>query len=158
MPGDSTWSALVKLDAEAALMGMKERFAAVAKLPPDERQERLKSMILAEYELDQPGLATFTASRLRSWVALGPEEANVIADGYNTVFKEMPGEMAMRRATVVQMVARDMTPDEIAVLHRLIPSLVSQIPVIRPDDAKASAPSMPVTEAKKPAWKFWQRG
>ena len=159
MAGDNSWSALVQLDEEAARRGMRERFSAVAKLPPDERQERLKAMIVAEYELDQPQLFKFTTCRLATWVQMEEGEANVIADGYNAVFNQLPSEMAMRRATVVQMVARGMTPEEVAALHKLIPSLVGQIPVVkRVSDQPASAPPTPAHEARKPGWKFWQRG
>jgi hypothetical protein len=158
MAGDETWSALADLDPAEAQRSMEERFANVAKLAEAERIDRLREMIVAEYELDEPRLLAFTRCRLRAWTAMDPGEANLIAEGYNTVFQGMPGNAAMRRASVVQTVAREMTPEEIDALHRLIPSLVSQIPAMKRTTREEAPAAAEPAAKKKGSWKFWQRG
>ena len=157
MAPDESWSALASLNADAARAQMTRRFHDVARLPEDERMAQLRSMIEAEYNLDEPRLLAFTAVRLRSWIELEPEAAKTIAEGYRVVFDGVSGEMAMRRTSVVQTVAREMTADEVVALQAIIPWLVGQIPSARRIEAAPSASPEPQRESK-PFWKFWQRG
>ena len=164
MSADESWSALGALDAKATQSEMTERFRDLVKLTTDERHERLRSMIMAEYALDEPRLLEFTARRLRSLVDLGVEDGKVVIEGYDFVFRDVPGDMAMRRVSVVQTVAREMTSAEVDALQHIMPSLLGQIPSMRtPTGAEAGtaqSSATPVTAAaaaKKPAWKFWQR-
>ena len=157
MAPDESWSALASLNADAARAQMTRRFHDVARLPEDERMAQLRSMIEAEYDLDEPRLLAFTAVRLRSWIELEPEAAKAIAEGYRVVFDGVSGEMAMRRTSVVQTVAREMTADQVVALQAIIPWMVSQIPSARRPAAAPSASPEPQRESK-PFWKFWQRG
>ena len=148
------WSDLAELSDEAAREAMAGRFHRVAAGPEETRLPELRTMIVEEYELGSEALQRFTANRLRSWLALPSEEANIIADGYNTVFASLPSEVAMRRASTVQTVARTMTPDEVDALHQLMPSLMSQIPSgKRLTQAPVAAPDRKPTAG----WKFWKR-
>ncbi len=154
MPKDDSWSALAELDEVQAQAAMTQRFQQVAGMDLEARLAKLRDMIEAEYELGDSQLLRFTGCRLRSWLELPDDQANTIAKGYNTVFEKMSGNLAMRRAGAVQTVAREMTPDEVASLHKLIPSLVSQIPTAKrigePQPAAAREP-----EKKKK--RFWGR-
>jgi hypothetical protein len=87
-------------------------------------------------------------------MALPERDAQVIASGYNRVFDSLPSEMAMRRASMVQAVARQMSADDIDMLHRLIPALLQQIPAVR-RPGTAPAPAEPEKPAK--SRRFWNR-
>src|SRR5690606_32440398 len=113
-------------------------------------------MVRGEYGLTDAQLRTFTVSRLRAWLAVASnnmEGAQSLARGYDAAFDHLPADMAMRRSTTVQTVARqDLTTDEVQGLFDLIPSIVRQVPRAVP-----SAAHTPPTQqqAKKPFWKFW---
>jgi hypothetical protein len=148
------WSALAGLSDGHAQEAMVARFHAVAAGPADQRFPELRTMIVEEYELDAEALHRFTANRLRSWLTLPAVEANIIASAYNAVFESLPSEVAMRRASTVQTVARTMTASEVDGLHALIPSLLGPIPSGRP---AASAPADSAASRPKKGWRFWKR-
>ena len=158
MPTDTTWSALADVDDATAERAMGDRFKALSALGPDDLVAELRPMIMQEYALDAVRLAKFTSCRLRSLLKLPQSDAVSISDGYNHVFNTLPSELAMRRATVVQTAAREMTPEEIAKLHAIIPAFTSQIPVAKASAVRAPAPNpSPEPIKKKPAWMFWSR-
>ncbi len=163
MSSDESWSALAGLDAVSARSQMAERFRAITKLPAEEQREKLRSMIVAEYALDEPGLLEFTGRRLRSLLDLELKDAIAVSEGYGKIFNDMPGEMAMRRVTVVQSVAREMSAVEVDALQHIMPGLVDSIPsMLRHETAEAqtaqgSSTASTAAATKKPAWKFWQR-
>jgi hypothetical protein len=161
---DATWGALSELEASARQQAMEERFARLAARGEDERLAETEAMIRAEYALDDPALHDFTASRLRALIALeqrDPAQANAGVRAYDAVFEKLPAEMAMKRASVVQTVARsDLSGDEIDVLFELIPSLVQTLPHARQDALQQTASQDRVEAARerhkdKPFWKFW---
>jgi hypothetical protein len=156
MPTDTPWGALVDLDDATAKQAMAERFRSLATLGPDDLTAELRPMIVQEYALDAASLAKFTACRLRSLLELPQGDAVAISDGYNRVFNTLPSELAMRRATVVQSAAREMTPEEIAKLHEIIPAFTSQIPAVTTIAPRAPSAS-PEPAKQKPAWMFWKR-
>ena len=162
MSADESWSALADLDSTTARSQMTERFRVLVKLPADQQQEKLRAMIEAEYALDEPRLLEFTARRLRSLVDLGLDDGKIVVEGYNNAFRNVPGDMAMRRVSVVQTVAREMSSEELDELQHIMPSLLSQIPSMRTHTAaEAGTTKGSATNGagapKKPAWKFWQR-
>jgi len=154
------WSDLAGLDQAARERGMHEHLISVLALEEAPRLEALRDMITAEYALDDAALRPFTISRLRTWVAIAQEDverARLLARGYDTVFDALGAEMAMRRARIVQTVAKsDLAPGEVTALFELIPSLVRHVPrsagsdFTRPAAAAAGA-------GGAPWWKFWQR-
>ena len=162
MSSDESWSALAGLDAVTARSQMAERFRALTKLPAEEQREKLRSMIVAEYALDEPGLLEFTGCRLRSLLDIELPDAIAVSEGYAKIFNDMPGEMAMRRVTVVQSVARDMSATEVDALQHIVPGLLNSIPsMLRHETAEAQtaqgSSTASTSAAKKPGWKFWQR-
>ena len=129
---DTSWSDLSTLDPEARIAAMRERFDRLAGADAAERDRESEAMILAEYTLEDEQLHAFTASRLRSWMALSGdnlEQARIVSGAYDMAFQRVPGEMAMRRATIVQTLAREeFGPEDIDVLYELIPRLVGHVP------------------------------
>jgi len=164
---DATWSALSELDPAARQQAIEERFARLAAKAEAERFTEAESMIRAEYSLPDEPLHAFTAARLRAWIALSkrdPAQVTAAARAYDHVFNLLPADMAMKRATVVQTVARaELTSEEIEALFDIIPSLVRQLPRAKQDAARSNASQDRVEEArvgqaardKKPFWKFW---
>jgi len=164
------WGALAGQPASDQIPAMQEVFAELLKLDETERLVAIEEMVRAEYALDQDALKAFTESRLRSWLAMAAndlESTQEIVQGYDTVFGHLPGEMAMRRATVVQTVARNhFTTDEVGALFELIPSLVRQVPrssgsaTVSASSSSSSSGGAAVAEAPasaRPRWKFWAR-
>lgn len=121
---DRTWAALADLESDSAQEAMQARFTNLFGLPSEEMHQQLLGMITAEYQLEERPLHHFTACRLRAWLALPEGQAEAMAEGYNSVFNEMPGAMAMRRAAVVQTVAKTFSDEDVDALHSLIPSLM----------------------------------
>ena len=161
---DSTWSEIASLDADAQVAAMRERFETLAQAEAAERDRRLEAMIIAEYALDDEHLPAFTGSRLRAWMGLADEnleQAQVVVSAWDDAFKRVPGEIAMRRAALVQTVAREeFSADDIDVLYELIPQLVGHLPrasqqaverVALTDRASVAG----ARASSKPWWKFW---
>jgi len=156
---DQEWAALSVLGAEQREARMIERCTTVAALDDDARAAALSAMVRAEYSLPPAELPPFTLSRLRAWITIERTDRDLatrLARGYDTAFQTMPADMAMRRSSVVQGVARnDLSSDEIEMLFELIPSIVQQVPRIR-QDSLTSRPHQPTPEPKsKPWWRFW---
>jgi hypothetical protein len=152
---DQSWSQLSSLAPAEREAQMAARYKAMAGLGEDERRNQVKSMILAEYSLNEPELRAFTISRMRTWIALDPEEAPVIAQSYDAVMQEMPATIAMKRVSLVQTLVLEFSAEEEARLRELVPrvfagapsrSLAVERPAESAQDDKAS---------KKPWWKFW---
>lgn len=155
------WSDLAMLDQATRERSMHEQLTSVLALDEQARLAALKEMITAEYALDEAALRPFTMSRLRTWVAISREDmerARTLARGYDAVFDGLPAELAMRRARVVQTVAKsDLAPAEVDALFELIPSLVRQVPRAPGAAFNRPAAAKPAGDAGQPWWKFWQR-
>ena len=166
---DSSWSDLAAQTAADRLPLMIERCREVAALPDPERLDQIEGMVRAEYALDDPLLADFTTSRLRAWLAVESQAsggAETLARGYDAVFNRLPAAMALRRASMVQRIARNvLTPEEVDRLFVLIPSIVQHVPRagISPVSQSRRAPRIPavatatVGGGSRPWWKFWGR-
>jgi hypothetical protein len=164
---DQSWAELAHRDESERGQEMAARCREVAALPEEERIARLEAMVRAEYSLADEELRPFTLSRLRAWLALkdeDDEQAKLLAHGYDSVFNRLPGDMAMRRATVVQGIAREkLAIEEIEQLFELIPSLMRSVPRSRTDTvsrqaaANAAAREAGAVAADQPWWKFWTR-
>jgi hypothetical protein len=152
---DQEWAGLAGQAPEQREARMIEQCRAVAALDDDARVQAIAAMVRAEYALPATDLHAFTLSRLRAWIAIEHEDREIalrLARGYDTVFQTMPGEMAMRRSSVVQGVARnDLSGDEVTTLFALIPSIIQQVPRMQQDTLSArTAPKQ-----SKPWWRFW---
>ncbi|MEO6044834.1 MAG: hypothetical protein ABIQ47_13070 [Tepidiformaceae bacterium] len=155
---DRSWSELSSLSDDECERKIAERCRRVAQLPPEERQAELHRMILAEYDLDEPRLMNFTRCRLHAWLAIPLDQANTLARGYDAIFDQLSGNTAMRRTMVVQTVVRDFAPEQIEVLHGIIPTTTAAIPALHPPEMVAVPAAAPApAEKKKSSWRFWER-
>ena len=161
---DAAWSELDELEGDAQIAAMKERFEALASVQAAERDRQMQSMIVAEYTLGVERLPKFTINRLRAWMGIASEnleQAQLIAGAYDGAFERVPGEIAMRRATLVQTVAREsFSGDDLDVLYELIPNLVGHLPRTSQDALNRAADVERAAAAeqrstRKPWWKFW---
>lgn len=152
-----TWAGLASRSEAERVTPMCDLLRQVMSLPEDQRTEVLNGMVRAEYALDEAALHSFTASRLRAWLRLAGEDmelARLLSRDWDRVFDGMPAETAMRRATVVQTVARsELNAEEVAVLFEFIPSIVRQIPRAPSNLSRQVADAPP--EPDTPWWKFW---
>ena len=167
MQPDATWSMLSETEPAARIGEMRQRFEALADLDQAARQQQAEAMIYAEYALGDDQLQGFTESRLRAWIAMAAdnlERTQSVVNVYEQVFDRVPGGIAMKRATVVQTVARvALTPEDIDVLYELIPKLVVNVPRASQEaielalDAsrKATASEAKERASRKPWWKVW---
>ena len=155
---DTTWSDLVSLEAAPQQSAMVERFRQLTALEESARLDKLEAMARAEYALPDVELHRFTASRLRAWIELDhtdPGQAQLLASAYDRVFQRVPAELAMRRAMLVQSVARsELTPEEVAELDKMAPTLMQAVPHAAGISGIREREVTPAREAK-PWWKFW---
>lgn len=156
---DQEWKALAELDGDTRVERMTERFRALISASEEHCLERLGAMVHAEYELDDAALREFTHSRLQTWAELAaddPEGARLLGRGYDAIFAKASGEMAMRRASMVQSVGSNrLTPEDLELLFDVIPSLEKQLPR-RPHSVVSDgvpADAKPVPQARP----FWSR-
>ena len=157
---DTSWSELITQDDASRQRAMVERFTRLATLEEAARLDELEGMARAEYALPDSDLHRFTASRLRAWLEIDRADsgqAQLLATAYDHVFQRVPVELAMRRAMLVQSVARsELTKEETADLRRLIPGLMQAEPASMPS-AMGGLRERVVTGTSKarPKWKFW---
>ncbi|PKN82590.1 MAG: hypothetical protein CVU47_02410 [Chloroflexi bacterium HGW-Chloroflexi-9] len=153
----TTWGGLASLPEADRVGPMCDLLREVMSLPEDQRTSAMDGMVRAEYALDEATLHSFTASRLRAWLRLAGEDmdlARSMSQAWDHVFDGMPAETAMRRATVVQTVARsELNAEEVSVLFEFIPSIVRQIPRAPSSLSQRLAEAPP--ERDTPWWKFW---
>lgn len=154
---DLEWAALADLSPEERETRMADYCRTVVALDESARIEALAAMVRAEYALDEAALPDFTRSRLRAWIAIDQvdhELATRLARGYDTVFLTLPAATAMRRASVVQGVARHhLTAEELERLFALIPSIVQQVPRLKQDVLTTT--DRRAQHAARPWWRFW---
>jgi hypothetical protein len=153
----TAWAGLASRPEAERVGPMCDLLREVMSLPEDQCATALDGMVRAEYALDEATLHSFTASRLRAWLRLAAddmESARTLSRAWDHVFDGMPAEMAMRRATVVQTVARsELNAEEVAVLFEFIPSIVRQIP--RAPSSLSQRVEEAPPEQDTPWWKFW---
>lgn len=153
----TAWAGLASRPEAERVGPMCDLLRDVMSLPEGQRATALDGMVRAEYALDEATLHSFTASRLRAWLRLAAddmESARTLSRAWDHVFDGMPAEMAMRRATVVQTVARsELNAEEVAVLFEFIPSIVRQIP--RAPSSLSQRVEEAPPEQDTPWWKFW---
>lgn len=160
---DSTWSALASSNGEPRRREMEDRFTQLAILSEPERVDAIEGMLRAEFTLSEHDLHTFTEDRFHAWIALNgrdPAQAGMAVRGYDAAMERLPADMAMRRASVTQGVARDMTAEDIAALHGFVPSLRQSVPLaavgVKEDRAHVEAArDRTASRNARPFWKFW---
>lgn len=157
---DASWSGLSALDEEGRRAAITERYRHLVSADESQRLSELEGMVRAEYQLADAELYSFTLSRLRAWIQLrahDPGQASALARAYDQVFRRVPGELAMRRAAVVQTVARtDLQDDEVAALEEMVPALMQSV-AHRSSGGRTDLPARASEEPARrgPRWKFW---
>lgn len=160
---DTTWSRLADLEVPQRMEAMAERMRRLASVEEAERARELEAMVRAEYALPDVELRQFTLSRLRAWLQLhaqDPGQSRALASAYRVVFQRVPAELALRRTSVVQSVAREeLTAEELTQLDELIPDVLEAVAHARKESTPASRllaqQPVAVTAERKPRWKFW---
>lgn len=160
---DTTWSSLAALGDRQRREAMTERMRRLAAVDDAERTRELEAMVLAEYALPEADLRDFTLSRLRAWLQLhaqDPGQSHALASAYRAVFQRVPADIALRRASVVQSVAReDLTAEELTELDELIPDVLEPVAHAKKESTPTSRlleqQPVAVTAERKPRWKFW---
>lgn len=160
---DTTWSDLAALEERECAEAMSERMRRLASVDEEERVRELEAMVLAEYALPDASLREFTVHRLRAWLELhaqDPGQSRALASAYRLVFQRVPADIALRRASVVQSVAREqLTAEELTELDELIPDVLEPVAHARKDSSPSSRlleqQPVAVRAERKPRWKFW---
>ncbi len=156
---DQDWGHLVHQEQAAREAAMVERYQSLAGLDEDERRRRLKSMAAAEYSLSEGDLRSFTLSRMRTWLQLDFETAQVISSSYDAIMQEMPATVAMRRVSLVQTLAREFSAEDEERLRALAPRVFAGAPGRAPNLDRAEPEAHTATPGRKrPIWAFWKRG
>ncbi|MCC6238480.1 MAG: hypothetical protein IT299_13040 [Dehalococcoidia bacterium] len=163
LTADTTWSNLAALGERPRMEAMAERMRRLASVEEAERVRELEAMVLAEYALPEADLHDFTRSRLRAWLELhaqDPGQSHALASAYRAVFQRVPADIALRRASVVQSVAReDLTAEELTELDELIPDVLEPVAHAKKESTPTARllEQQPVAVAleRKPRWKFW---
>ena len=120
-----------------------------------ERRSETRSLIPeAEYSLkDEEALRDITIARLKGVLALDDDGAHKVAATYESVMNTMPGDIAFRRAAVVQTVARhQFSVDEEARLRDLFPGVLGE----KPKELQPAGAGSPLVKSKRAWWKFWE--
>ncbi|HEY7268190.1 MAG TPA: hypothetical protein VH951_00050 [Dehalococcoidia bacterium] len=120
-----------------------------------ELRSETRRLIEAEYSLqDEDELRDVTIARLHSILTLNDDAAHKVATTYDSVMNTMPGDIAFRRAAVVQTVARhQFSVEEEARLRDLFPSVLGE----KPKELQSATSGSPLVKETKgrPWWKFW---
>ena len=155
---DDNWGSISELDDEGRLTQTVARFSELAGLSEEERQRRLTIMAHSEYQLPDEKLRLTTLSRMRALLKLEPDRAKTVISSYDSVMRQMPGQAAWRRASLVQTLAVEFSADEEAALRELIPTIFGGAPRrnLALDDSSSLQTAVPTK--KKPFWAVWRKG
>jgi hypothetical protein len=127
--GGDQWSWLRGEDEMALQERMTALFREAAVLGEGQRRQRLRPLIDAEYSLPDGTLRRVTIARLRSYVTLENEAAHRVADSYDAIINNMPGDIAFRRASFEQQEARsNFSVEEEEKLHSILPNVFGDKP------------------------------
>ena len=160
---DAAWGQLAQAPEEERVRTITERFRSLAAMPEDERLNALRPLVRAEYALDEADLRAITLARLHTWLALTREEAQTMAASYEAVMREMSGQAAMRRVSLVQSLSIEFSGEDEDILRELLPNVFGAAPrrsvAAEAAAAASSAFSRQATtpQKKRPWWAFWQK-
>lgn len=143
------WTELADLDESEREAVMEARYKELADLPEEERKSFLAAMEAAVYDLPDERIRSFTISRLRVWLNMDHDTAQMISGSFDTMVDDMRGSIAMRHVAMVQTMAREFSPQDQARLHDLFPRIFGAV--------RRTAPAPALTVAtKNPWWAFWR--
>lgn len=134
----SEMSAVRLQGAELDELVSVEGFARVAAMEEGERRLILGGLIAAEYGDDAAETRRLTSRRLRAWATIARsdlEGAQRLGRSFDALFAEQPGEVAMRRAMVVQsVIGAEFDDEERALLLEVVPGMgrhvVARVPAV----------------------------
>ena len=150
---DAEWGKLLDLGDEERQAAMAKRYQELAALEEEKRRHKLMAMARAEYALSDEELRSFTASRLRTWLAMETQMAKRIASSYDSVMEKMPGGQAMRRVATVQTIHNQFSVDDRERLATMIPNIFIGAG-IRAQVHKTQQPPRREAPARK-GWRQW---
>lgn len=150
------WIELADLEELQRESLMVERYLELAGIPEDERQEQLRAIAPVEYALPEDKIQSFHRSRLRTWLRMDPAAARRIATSYDAVMQQLPGEVGMRRVSIVQTIARSLSLAEQEQLHVLVPHVFGETSHPTGETTDRRQPTAAV-RARRPWWAFWRR-
>lgn len=128
-----------------------EGFARVAAMEEGERRLILGGLIAAEYGDDAAETRQLTSRRLRAWATIARsdlEGARRLGRSFDALFSEQPGEVAMRRAMVVQsVIGAEFDDEERALLLQVVPGMgrhvVARVPAVVTQAGSSGADAQP---------------
>jgi hypothetical protein len=139
-----------------------EMFARIAAMEESRRRSVLRQLIWTEYG-DPAQSRRLAAERLHAWATLARsdlEGARRLGKSYDEPFAELPAEVAMRRATVVQsVVSAEFTDEERVLLLEVVPGMGRHIPLRTHAVATKAAPKVQerVTVRRRGSWRLLGR-
>ena len=158
---DNNWGLLADEEEEERRTKMLRRYTELTTLSEEERMSQMMGMAVAEYELSEANLLSFTLSRLSVWLSVEPEMARQLSASYDAVMLKIPGRHAMRRVSSVQTLAKEFSLEQQTQLIDLLPDVFGGL-----EDAilarsrlqnLATTPTAPAAQVKKSWWPFGKR-
>jgi len=153
-PTGKVWAELGDMEEEQRESLMEERYLELAALSEEERQAQLRALAPVEYTLPDDKIWPFHRSRLRTWLRMDQSAARRVADSYHEVMQQMPADIAMRRVSIVQTVARSVSLDEQERLRALVPRVFGEASTGTGEATKGQS-AAGGEKAKRPWWRFW---
>ncbi len=160
--GDDNWAQVADLDEEQRLSQTVSRYLELSGLAEEERRRRLTLMARSEYSLPDDKLRLTTLARMRTLLRLEEDVAKAVSGSYDAVMKEMPGQAAWRRVSLVQTLVLEFNAEEEDALRRIIPTIFGGAPrrsLLLIEGASSAGPGLERTDVKrkKPFWAIWRR-
>lgn len=122
------WSWLRDADDLTLQSRMTSFFDGLAGTDEGQRRQRLRPLIDAEYHLPDEVLRRVTMARLRALLTLSQDAAERVAGSYDAIMNSLEGEIAFKRAALVQQMARELSIEEEERLHSLLPNVFGDKP------------------------------
>lgn len=126
---------------------MLGQYWSLAQLPEEERRARLRHLIFHEFTLEHDEMRRFTTERLRIWLLLAPDDAQLVAACYDSVMDRAPAAIAMSYVAMMQSVISDFS-----LAHQL------RIRMLAPESVLGKAPvSLRKSAESLPTISWWSR-
>ena len=155
---DEAWGQLADAPQQERETAMQARYLELAQLDEEERHARLLEMARAEYALPDDKLRALTLSRLHTLLNMELDLAHRLTQSYDAVMRELPGNAAMRRVSLIQALTREMSAEEEDRVRALVPGVFTGAPP-RGAGLQVNVPQ-PVSARSRgrPWWAFWKKG
>ena len=147
------WTKLVELDTNEREAELVRHYSELAGVPEEERITQIARNAEVFYDLSNDTLRVLTVARLRAWLAMEPEKAQIIASSYNAAMLRLSGNKAMRRVALVQTLVREFSHEEQERLVVLVPGVFGGVPTAAARAAQTQ--SRPAEEPAAPKKRGW---